>query len=1827
MSKFTDLRTRVSETRAGKDATSSKLAIAREQLKDLQQQIAALRRTASRVDLGRIAELERQASDLSAQIGGLQGKVRDLRSDQIGFLGELAGLADPTEQIAELDDGFPILLFPVRLEIRFHRPDAGNRSLAAEAGPQLWIRIYPDDCQVDSFEELLSKSELANVQSFWVSMWRAAGVEAQERGAWRSLLGGSGSGRAAYLIQQFQPVNPADRPSKIEPQDVVLVVVPQIDVTAAEQNAAFTYYTTIWKANGDEARENAALGALRAAVGAARADEIRSKFAPDPNGQDPPKPYTRDQVRVTCTVLKLPPLPIAKQTSWTEAPKAFAQPDRFVALLSNGGVEVKRAFGNPIPDGLATGPDPSLPPAEQIRRDGDDLALNDDLKWVSDFDRAVSVGMGITVDLTAAEANSGFDRLVVLGVRFSSDESEGKQQLETLIAHHYASKHGFSLTPQGSPTNNTESGAAAHSWVDDPDASYDIIFKGKEAYPETDDPFLRRDGQWLAEALGIDDAVLKVIPNAAGSDQREARAINSALWQATLGYALEEMLTPVFSRPDIAATRLFFTRYVSGRGPIPSVRVGQQPYGILPAMAFSRYRAGGDPRIGILAGSSYPQRLHTLLARMENDWRNMSAGVAHVGQAGDPHQTLLDIVGLNSGSVEYHQRYAESFDQLYNKLIMELGPFWGTTLSLWLLQRGRTLLAQLGGDPNAAAPILQKFFYGESPLLTGPVVDDSPLSETKPIRAYTPDKRNYIEWLATSSLDTIRRQDFGANPEPNALLYLFLRHSMMLGHWDAGIRFLENRALIDTAVARQEPAFVHVQSAPDSGLSKFAHLYAAQPAITGDPNTSLAEYVLLPSVLNSAAETVDLREVIGVLDVLKGTPTARLERLFAEHIDCCTYRLDAWKTALATLRLQEMRSQENEGAKPGVYLGAFGWLENLRPKPDTLSPVRLDAGLAAVFERPKDAPLKHDPANGGYIHAPSLNHAAAAAILKNAYRVNASPSNPDAMAVNLTSDRVRQALAVLEGIRNGQTLAALLGYRFERGLHDAHSLAEVDKFIYPLRQVFPLAANKLKNTKDDTADITLLEARNVIDGMKLLAQIAASHQSTYPFGLPLGFGAGQLPAASGVEQVAINAEVDAMSNLYDAVADLVTAESVYQVVLGNFDRAAANTTAFTKGGHPPETQVVETPRTGLSITHRVALHLDVNANPAVSPNAVPMTPRARAEAPLNLWLAGRIPDPADVVVRVTCNTPALAAPKTVTVTLEKLGLQPIDVLYLMNLDLEQAVAELDDRIVQVVRYGPDQHPAMEITIEYVEAVAGKVTVFELAALVRSLRALVLKSRPVGPTDMALPLESQSSEAVWDDGEFQTRVNAAIAALTARRNALAALEADASDLDAYARKVSDEFLSTALFGAPQTGTGQIHGDMRAIYQAISAKVQLFVTRWDKKAADYAALIATFPGLATDEEKYALLRKAEGIIASTTTATPPATPNLYKAAIDITKGDFDARLLQLKGLLALAGTKLVDFVAAANAIVPLLAQHDAIPFDIADQQAAVVPLRDSLVARVTSLANDLTQRVTDAAAAVTAAADLTTSQARVQQLQAAARIVLGDEALLVSRFVLPDDRGLEFGNAFADSGLLLTDLQAGGRRFPVDDWLYGLARVRDKLSAWENVTILSEAFGATSASLTPVQLPYTANDRWLALEFDSATTSSNNRLLYSAHFATPFNRAATQCGLLLDEWPELVPATDVTSGVTFHFDRPGSQPPQSMLLAVPSALTGRWRWDDLVAALNETLDGAKMRGVEPAGVDASNYAQFLPATLMAVTLYQITIATNLAMNNHIYERIES
>ena len=80
----------------------------------------------------------------------------------------------------------------------------------------------------------------------------------------------------------------------------------------------------------------------------------------------------------------------------------------------------------------------------------------------------------------------------------------------------------------------------------------------------------------------------------------------------------------------------------------------------------------------------------------------------------------------------------------------------------------------------------------------------------------------------------------------------------------------------------------------------------------------------------------------------------------------------------------------------------------------------------------------------------------------------------------------------------------------------------------------------------------------------------------------------------------------------DAIADLLLAESVHQVVQGNYARARGAVQALTDGEFPPLPDVIQTPRMGKSLTHRVALFLDPAATAGWNGT---LTPRAASQRP------------------------------------------------------------------------------------------------------------------------------------------------------------------------------------------------------------------------------------------------------------------------------------------------------------------------------------------------------------------------------------------------------------------------------------------------------------------------------------------------------------------------------------------------------------------------------------------------------------------------------------
>lgn len=1841
MPDFTTAQSQLNAARSAAGQAQVAALTAAETARQAQAALDAANRRQNAQDRTGAVDIQRLRDAASTAATAKQAAIANLAHVRAGLsaaTAQFAEFSDPRRAVTQLSNSIPFLLFPVRIETRFRTtiPVVGRPEIAATAAQhQLLVRIYPDDCSIDTFEPLPSANELTNVQNYWMNFFRAGGIQNDQLGAWANLVNSNGSGRAGWLIDNYQPVNLSSAPVKVAATDEILVIPTDAPLSASDAAAISTYWQAYWLADGDAGKQAAARSALDAAVGPARASDLIANYAPFNLADKPTPPLTKSGVALSTAFVVFPAAPPTTSQSWSQAPQVRQFPDRFVVLGFNKGVQTIEALGNAVTLPLYTGPDPTIDPKTNpnaaIHPNGSDLFVPAELQWMVDFDAAVAAGMGIAIDLTPEQASAGFDRLLVIGLQLSVTGDQGPAALQELLAHHKNGRSGLELIAQGTPAHNSTGQDSGYTSVEDPQASWSDR-KNAPLFTVTSDSNQKRDGQWLAEYLGIDPAFVATVHNSGGTDQMQARAMQRALWPATLGYWMNTLFTPnpgktsIFSDETIGEARSFFSQYVSGRGAVPAIRIGHQPYGILPVTAFSKIQwFQQQPQRLAIVSQKFEAELYSILRQIDSDWASMSQQAAWVGAAGDPHQSLLSLLALHPSSVEYYSRTAESASELYNMLnFWALGPnWWQAILQLALQGDAIGLLRRLGYSGADLPDLLNHFFLTDSPQITT-IIDDLPLSETSQIRSYTDDGRNYIQWLidaAGSSLETLRAESgFKDGKSPAALLYLYLRHALLLGYYDSSYNYHRDNNILDAVgllAMRVEPNFIHIADATASE-SRYAALYKTESRITGSPSMLVSDFIR--TKIGLAPQTAGLADQLDALKTLVHASTAELERLFAEHVDTCSYRYDSWLFGLVNHHLANLRAAgagENGQKTGGLFLGAYAWVEGLLPRPAPV-PAQIAGDLQGSFP---GSTLFQDTGEG-YIHAPSIPHANTAAVLRSGYMASADTGNSETLKVNLSSDRVRVALSLIEGIRNGQSLGALLGYNFEVGLHDDYQLAEVDSFIFPLRKAFPLVADSLAPTKTDpNVPIDAIEARNVIDGKKLVDHVQQTNNASYPYGLS------GLPTANPDQQKALDKETKALIDAYDALADLALAESVFQATQGNYSRVASTIEAYTTGNFPPEPAVVQTPPAGVGLTHRIGLHF----KPGLTASGT-ATPRAQAEPAINDWLKSMLPQLSQIACTVSWTDPVSNTASSYVITIQDLALEPIDLLWLLKPDNVQAMSELDDRVTRFVNASWAPRPDAKLQIQYMQAGPGQFSVFEISPLLRNLRTLITQSRPLRATDVV-----RSNDASNSNGSSlftgKTRISTPLASLqtlsgdvTTFVTSLMTLLKDPIDVNAVVSSVDANLASAialleraARLSVPQSGWGFAYAWLQGGFRDMLAKVSDLVTRWNQKLTDFNTALANYAALGagtTDAQRFAALQAAEQLI-STQLDPLPATPAMLLATVNAKGATFSSRLNDFKSVLATTDPSFANLLSAITSLS--VSQFDSQPFDFsAFPQRAVTVTQD--IARALSVVSSALQDETTKVSAQLTAYDAAASDSdKVKAFQTAAQIIFGEDFQTVPEFAVSSAQAGEWTNAYSYSaaGDLLTYLKGTLHiDFPVDEWMYGVARVRPMARTWESTVMLAAAFNVVTPPLTPIQLPYESiapPAPWVAMPYPSTYTIDSDRLLYTAIYQPGFDASAHQCGLMLDEWTEVIPADTRDTAITFQYARPDNEPPQAMLLVTSPQNQGAWQWADLVAALGETLDLVKKRAVEPAQMDPSVYSRFLPATVMANTTRAITIAT--------------
>ncbi|MFJ5830907.1 hypothetical protein [Streptomyces sp. NPDC093089] len=1532
-------------------------------------------------------------------------------------------------------------------------------------------------------------------------------------------------------------------------------------LTADEEEYGRRYWRGIWAARGDAPAEKAAWGEVADRYGDERAAWIARVMEPR-NPMDQPGTGGADAQPV------FPPPGEHREASWTRRPVARALPSRWyvvghpqdpaAAAVTRVTAGVGGAAGGPLPVGPAPTADleeldPAAPPTDEATR------------WLVDFAAAEAVGMAVRLP-----RGTGYAALFAYGV-LEDEPTAATAELNALIEAHYYTR-GLGYVPPGAPSNNTATATSRYSRRDPAHREAYQVRHADSAPTDAD-----TNAVVLSKAFGLPltgatggPAPLARARHARRRDEAAARDMATALWGATWGYYLSQFGEDRFPEDKVRGAREHARRHLRPGGPLPALRVGSQPYGILPVLPLDRWADLEGTGLGALRlDPAVPGFLRTLRDRI---WAPSAAdpdAVPRITRGAAGQRTVAEILGMAPTARRLHARSAVGTD--YVAALWRFGPLslndeWRTGLTGHV----RDLTARLGLPAWEFGPgrvvYANKAWPLDHPWTDAPV--GTPGGTPAQYLAALADPLAPPAWARVPG--TTERENLpwprwwhdlgGAGGDPAAqalatpLLYRLARHSLLAEYGRA-----VDLVLGAGPAERREPELIDTD-VEDRTATVWRRAKRIRPG-----GGTVDAYLWTPEARNRP-ELQPLYQTTDALKALAPLPAEDLERLLAQNLDATSHRLDAWITSLATRRLAWLR-RPGSPYPYGCHLGGYGWLLDVRPRtaqPATVPPERRPEGERTD---PLAAPGTSEPwtlyeaaDTAGPIHAPSLAQATTAAVLRAAQRAHGDV--PDApTAIDLPSERARTAEWILDGVRQGQPLGALLGYRFERALQD-DPIGTLPSWTDRFRELAPTTATHVDH--DGTVSETIA-AHDVVDGLRLHRRRAAGR-------LDLVRDVG-VPADAAAELAALKAVLDGLDDAVDAVADALLVEGVHQAAQGNPLRAGATLDAMGNGeAPPPELESLRTPRAGDAITHRVIVLLPDPTGTATTtaptlaavdpgdggagdtPPIVVLPPaddgsgddsgdgsggppgsgdlpddgtgdgsgtgtgdgsdwgagsggwaddaftqtRALAEPVLAAWLIALLPAPATVTYTVR-----LSDGTTRPVPLAGIRLSPLDWLAL-GLDPEALPgSDLERHLLQ---HADDVLAAIEPGASRPVAVpAGEEGIGTLLETVRAARELIRGARPLRPGDLTLPEGApEGTEAAPDDPALEPR---AAAVREVVRRAVADLAAPADTPVATRVELLHRGLVTAnLVGVP----------------ASAPPLRPRPGATPEQLAEHAALLAALAAAVTPE-----LARRLGLLSALDAARA--------------EGALPPGAWAREALTALLGTELV-----------LLPGFAAPPPG---------PLTESLAHADTLLAGD--------------------PHAPAGWLTRLGRVRRGVERLVTS---LGYAEALECGDA-------LTAVVAQAPYTVPDD-------------------------------------PEHA-ERWAALPSPTGQ-NPGPRLSLVLHVpggpdGAPVDPEAVLDGrlrgLVVDEWTEVVPRDRQTTGVALHIDAPDAAPPQTVLLAVPPDASPTWSPELLGATVEAALDLARLRAVDHEALHpdsptaVADIGQLFPAALLAMnTRVEDAVATD-------------
>lgn len=1344
-----------------------KLKTLRGRVHQLQDELLLLRKEG--LELRRAGKRE----EFLSQIRKIKNKSKEI--DELGLEvkkeREEIDEVDVLQQMGVLNGETPIIFFPIKLETRFLH----YRLPEGDYHGELKIRIIPDAIVADMHEPLLTEQEEAEGRNYWAAAWTAANKLKEKR---QTIVGSYGEQRALKIIHQLKP----EQLSAEHEGDLIFKILSEpsgsgtISLNEGERQEGQAY----WEAAASMALAHQESWAkLVDNVGLNRAAWIIKQTEPTNInnflGNDEPvfpenlQKRSPNHQRLPETRLLPERWIIILYKKYEPYNSVFDRIDRFQ--------DAEIVTSNPIPDRLAlsfslssgffkVAPGAEVP-EHLYQLPGSDLAVPKELEWQFNFEKAEEVGMAKTIKLDPERLNNGFDRILVFGIKHSMEPADSTAAIEELLDHHHYAK-GWAFIPQGTPTNNTSDTKAGFPEVD-PRARNSFRRERRDRFSHP-----QGDGAVFSKAIGISNQIIYHIYGTDLQEQSNAMAMARVLWPTTVEYFLKHMMAPDFDQRDnpaiqftedeILKAREHFERYVHGRGPIPAIRIGDVPYGILPVTQLQVPNPADLSYPSSVSFDIFYWRLSLLRTSILLDYINDYA--PRVGLRGDSFEDLKLILSTSASSLEYYVRKIlgrEVTDGIITSLgdpdgvensaidaervVSTGGPFGPGSVKKnpvdsikvnqfyshsqfasypadvhsdgnrfrynWQLQRRGTVFATLIMSPSYLAysrlPRISKatFFDNADLFKCGlivikqlPATEEEetiePLSETKALTdspnfwekesGLTTNEdyiKNYIREIRTA-IDLGALCSLGERMQQKPLLFILLRHSACLEYVNSCNGILLEHKMIDASETHE---FEMYRIEPETGKQLALWSRFKQPVAGITNGKTLEEHIFTDNLNLSNPYFRKIDNFKKSLEILEDLPTAELERLMTETLDSCAYRLDAWVTSLATKRLESIR----ENNRNGNYIGAYGWVENIRRVPTTDEDENAEKIMIRQDGEQEVSAYILD--KGGYVYAPSMQQASAAAVLRNAWLVRGKDNDKQPFAVNLSSARVRKAHYLIDVIRQGQPIGAGLGYIFERNLHEKQGF-ELDKFIDDFRAKFPVVAGKLSEI-DGAVDT--VAARNVVDGFvmweslrKILQNITDENQKKGKIEEFLNNEV-KIQATDAEKTALVDALIDLETNI-DALTDLLMAESVFRLVSSDYEAGSSILDAMSRGAALPEPLVTKTPRRSYSFSQRVAVFMDTNNNYWNTGGNL----RSRAEPSINAWIGAMLPRPDKIECQVVFDDN-----ERVPVRVSDLEVEPIDLLYMsINAKSNLEGGELYQRIAQFAHKNKNGNPSSIRFIHY-----------------------------------------------------------------------------------------------------------------------------------------------------------------------------------------------------------------------------------------------------------------------------------------------------------------------------------------------------------------------------------------------------------------------------------------------------------------------------------------------------------------------------------------------